>query len=245
MSCASFDTIADRYDYLWTTTPIGRLQREAVWRWTDPLFVPGDRILDLGCGTGADALHFEERGVSVHGIDASGEMVRVARMKGIEAEQLALEDLDQLSGTYDGAISNFGALNCVDGLERVAFNLARLIRFRGLLAVCLMGRFCLWETSYYMQRGDPRAACRRFAQQSAPSSLGVSVRYPSVRTIAAGFKGFRLLSWYGIGLFVPPSYVKGVSAASIERMARLDHHLAHIPALRMLCDHRLLIFERL
>jgi SAM-dependent methyltransferase len=245
MSSAAFDTIANQYDALWTGSAIGRAQREAVWRWIDPLFAPGDRILDLGCGTGADAVHFAKCGVSVHGIDASVEMVRVAQMKGIEAQHLALEDLYQLGGSYDGAISNFGALNCVDGLERVADHLRRLIRFHGLLVVCLIGRFCFWETCHYLRRTDLRVACRRFGRTNVSSSLGVCVRYPSVRTIAAAFKGFRLLSWYGIGLFVPPSYVKSVSAVSIERMAKLDHQLAHIPGLRMLCDHRLLVFERL
>lgn len=244
-SAAAFDMIAEQYDALWTTTPIGRLQREAVWRWVDPLFVAGDTILDLGCGTGADALHFEERGVSVHAVDASAAMVRVARIKGVQAEQLAFENLDQLGGKYDGAISNFGALNCVERLDRVAANLARLIRFRGLLAVCLMGPFCLWETCYFLRRGNLRTAWRRWGRTDDCSSLGVRVRYPSVRAVAAALKGFRLLSWYGIGLFVPPSYVKSIPAASIERMAAVDHHIAHWPGLRMLCDHRLLIFERL
>jgi ubiquinone/menaquinone biosynthesis C-methylase UbiE len=245
MSNAAFDKIAERYDTMWTTTAIGRVQRQAVWRWVDPLFVPGDRILDLGCGTGADALHFVESGISVHGIDGSGEMVRLARMKGVEAEQVAFENLDQLGGGYDGAFSNFGALNCLERLDGVAANLARLIRFRGLLAICLMGPFCLWETFHYLRRGNLRAARRRFARQNISPSLGVRVHYPSVHTITAAFKAFRLLSWYGIGLFVPPSYVEGLPARGVERMANIDHCLAHVPGLRMLCDHRLLIFERL
>lgn len=245
MSSAAFDTIADRYDTIWTVTTIGRLQREAVWNRVDPLFAPGDRILDLGCGTGADAVHFAERGISVHGIDGSGEMVRLARTKGVDAQHLALEDLSQLSGVYDGAISNFGSLNCVERLDGVAANLARLIRFRGLLAICLLGPFCLWETLHYLRRGNLRTSYRRFSRRNISSSLGVRVQYPSVRAITATFKAFRLLSWYGIGLFVPPSYVKSVSAAGVERMAKIDHHLAHIPGMRILCDHRLLIFERL
>jgi SAM-dependent methyltransferase len=245
MTSATFDTIAADYDTLWTTTPTGRLQREAIWHRVDFFFSPGERILDLGCGTGADAVHFKHRGVSVHGIDASAAMVHVAREKGIEAEQLALDDLDNLSGIYDGGISNFGALNCVERLDRVAAGMARLIRLGGFLAVCLMGPFCLWETCHFLRRGDLRSACRRWKAQSAPSSLGVQVRYPSIRNLQSAFKGFRLLSWYGIGLFVPPSYVKGLSANVIENFAAIDRRVAHLPALRMLCDHRLLIFQRI
>jgi ubiquinone/menaquinone biosynthesis C-methylase UbiE len=245
MTSAAFDKIATEYDILWTSTLTGRSQREAVWRRVDPFFFQGDRILDLGCGTGADAVHFKHLGVSVHGIDASEAMVRLAQAKGIEAEQLALEDLDQLSGKYDGAISNFGVLNCVERLDSVGASLARRIRVGGVLAICLMGPFCLWEACHFLRQGSLRSAGRRWTVASAPSSLGVQVRYPSVRKIKAALKGFKLLSWYGIGLFVPPSYVKNLSSSSIENLAEIDRHVAHWPALRILCDHRLLLFERL
>jgi len=39
------------------------------------------RILDLGCGTGNHAVRLAERGYYVHGIDRSGEMLRIARIK--------------------------------------------------------------------------------------------------------------------------------------------------------------------
>jgi ubiquinone/menaquinone biosynthesis C-methylase UbiE len=245
VTSAAFDAIAENYDAVWTTTPTGRVQREAVWRWVDPLFFAGDCILDVGCGTGADALHFEQRGVSVHGVDASAAMVRIARAKGVKAEQLTVDNLDRLTETYDGAISNFGVLNCVERLDRTGANLRRLIRFRGLLAICVMGPFCLWETCHFLRRGNLRTACRRWMGTAVPSSLGVCVEYPSIRKITAAFNGFRLLSWHGIGLFAPPSYVKDVSASSIEHLATVDRQVAHWPGLRMLCDHRLLIFERL
>ena len=73
---AAFDRVAPRYDELWTNTDVGRLQREAVWRHIDPLFRAGSRIVDLGCGTGADAVHLSGAGVHVSAFDASREMVR-------------------------------------------------------------------------------------------------------------------------------------------------------------------------
>ena len=81
----TFDEIAPRYDEVWTRSPIGRLQRDAVWRRLDDLFHPGEKLLDLGCGTGEDALHFMSRGMQVSGIDASPEMVRIARGRGVDA----------------------------------------------------------------------------------------------------------------------------------------------------------------
>jgi SAM-dependent methyltransferase len=246
MTAAPFDKIAEQYDVLWTSTPVGRLQREAVWRWVDPFFFAGDRIIDLGCGTGADALHFQNRGVSVYGIDASIEMVCCARAKGVEAQQLAIEDLDTLNDRYDGAISNFGVLNCIERLDKLGAILARRVRLGGILAICVMGPLCLWETCHFLKQGDHRSACRRWTVESSPSSIGARVRYPSIRSIKTALKGnFKLLSWYGIGLLVPPSYVKGLSEPVLEHLAAVDRHTAHWPLLRMLCDHRLLLFERL
>src|SRR3954466_8681332 len=117
MAARVFDALAPRYDELWTQSTIGRLQRQAVWRRLDDLFQPGDTLLDLGCGTGADALHFMNRRMRVRGIDASREMVRIARSRGVDAARFPIEELAEMRGSFDGIISDFGALNCVRHLD--------------------------------------------------------------------------------------------------------------------------------
>jgi ubiquinone/menaquinone biosynthesis C-methylase UbiE len=225
---AAFDRLASRYDELWTSSPNGRVQREAVWRRIDGLFRPGDRILDLGCGIGDDALHFMSRSVEVMGVDASAEMVRIARSRGVEAIS---SQLSALSRQLDGAISNFGMLNCVERLEPVAGNLARLIRPGGKLAICVIGRFCLRETVRYAARLEFSKAFRRLRPGGTMASFGVHVRYPSVPRIRRAFgRDFRLDRWYGIGLCSPND--------------AWERRLAHLPLLRALADHRLLIFHR-
>jgi SAM-dependent methyltransferase len=241
---APFDAVAEQYDALWTSTAVGRVQREAVWRIIDPLFRPGDFVLDLGCGTGIDALHLMARGVSVHGIDSSPEMVRIARARGVSASTLSLEALHTLPGRFDGAISNFGPLNCVERTDSVAPALARLIRPGGVAAVCVIGEFCLRETLRYLGRGAWRKAFRRL-RPPALSSIGVRVAYPSVRELARAFHPhFRLTCWRGIGVFVPPSYVP-LRDRTAARLDAIDRRIAGLPVVRAMADHRLLIFERL
>jgi ubiquinone/menaquinone biosynthesis C-methylase UbiE len=41
--------------------------------------LPGDRVLDVGCGPGADAETFADRGLSVTGLDLSGSFLAAAR----------------------------------------------------------------------------------------------------------------------------------------------------------------------
>jgi SAM-dependent methyltransferase len=225
-AAAAFDRIAARYDELWTETPTGRTQRAQVWSHIDPLFRPGDHILDIGCGTGADAAHLLARGINVHAIDTSPSMVAAcsihlaARLKvatALTAEVLAAEKIGALSGTFDGALSNFGVLNCIADLRPAVAGLAARIRPGGYAAICTMGRFCAWETFRFTARLEFRKAIRRWSGV-AHASLGVTVYYHTISQIRAAFApAFELQQWMGIGFF---------------------------PRLRAAADHRLLIFKR-
>ena len=148
-----------------------------------------------------------------------------------------------LSGCFDGVISNFGAMNCIRDLDAVREHLARLMRPGGYLAICVMGRFCLWETAWYALRGQPGKAFRRWRQGN--SSLGVPVFYPSIKQIRKSFTpDFKLVSWNGVGIAVPPSYVTGLSNRFLTKLAVFDHQVSHLSPVRELSDHRLLIFKK-
>jgi SAM-dependent methyltransferase len=174
-----FDLLAPSYGELWTDTRRGREQRAAVWREIDGLFRPGDRVLDLGCGTGDDALHLASVGVEVFGIDAAPKMVEIARSRGVNASLLAIEDLKSGAGlwpAFSGAISHFGALNCIADLRPVAAHLASLVQPAGPVALCLMGRFCVT---------DLRHAAKRWLGHT--QWRGIDVYYPTSFQIRAAF----------------------------------------------------------
>ena len=242
---AAFDPIAPFYDRMWTNTDIGRLQRSAVWSCTDRLFAAGDHILDLGCGTGEDSVHLLSRGVRVTAIDASPAMVEAARQRGVSATAMSMEQLECLEGQFDGALSNFGALNCVKEFRALRGSMARLIRPGGYLACCFMGRFCMWETAYYLLRGEFRESGRRWRGRSESRSVGISIFYPTVKFVSRAFApDFELADFSGIGIFVPPSFVPHLPAAVLARCGGIDRKLARWPGFRALSDHRLLIVRR-
>lgn len=245
MASGCFDILARDYDRTWTNSGPGRLQRYASWREIFPLFRPSEKVLDLGCGTGEDALILQARGVHVHAVDASKEMAGIARSRGVNAECKAIEEIGSFSGVYDGAISNFGALNCIGDLSILRAPLARLVRPGGHLALCLMSRFCLFETVHYLCRFQPAKAMRRWRGQTYSQSLALDVFYPAASTIQRALSPeFRLLKRTGIGLFVPPSYINAMSNSSLTVRSQFDHYFGYWPLLRSLADHQLFIFVR-
>ena len=55
--------------------------------------IHGDRILDIGCGTGEHALYFEKFGMKVTCIDFSNEMVKLCKERGLNAVIMDMEDV--------------------------------------------------------------------------------------------------------------------------------------------------------
>jgi hypothetical protein len=72
----------------------------------------------------------------------------------------------------------------------------------------------------------------------------IMVYYPTVADVRAAFApDFELQRWTGIGLCVPPSYVK-LPALLVGCLAACDRLLARLPLLRALADHRLFLLVR-
>jgi ubiquinone/menaquinone biosynthesis C-methylase UbiE len=258
---APFDAVAEAYDRVFTDSAIGQAQRASVWRELGRAFGSGSRILELGCGTGVDACFLAEQGVEVIACDSSAAMIRVAERRvrdrgvgNVELRVLAAENISDLpaQGLLDGAFSNFGALNCLENLSRLAENLARLLRPGATVLLCLMGPFCAWEVLWYLARGEGRKAFRRQRRAGVTARLApgafIPVRYPTVGFLARAFAPhFRLIRWKGVGLAVPPSYMESWAAGSpriLEWAVRMDLVLEHCPGIRSLSDHILLKFER-
>ena len=125
---AYWDDAAAKYDRNFTGTLIGQTRR----------LHPGQRVLELNCGTGIDAIHLADRGIQVLACDISPRMIQIARQDAVASGHATLLDFRvlpteavdrlELESPFDGAFSNFSGLNCVEDLSGVARNLARLLK---------------------------------------------------------------------------------------------------------------------
>jgi SAM-dependent methyltransferase len=93
---------------------------------------PGERILDVGCGEGTLTRKIVERGATVLGIDNSPEMIAAARANGVDAVQLAAEDM-QFFAEFDAAFSN-ATLHWVLQKEQAARAIFRALKPGGRFA---------------------------------------------------------------------------------------------------------------
>jgi demethylmenaquinone methyltransferase / 2-methoxy-6-polyprenyl-1,4-benzoquinol methylase len=130
-----FDRIAPVYD------PMNRLMTAGLdrrWRRETAAAVvqPGDRVLDVCCGTGDLALAASEAGGRVTGLDFSAPMLERARGKSseiewIEGDALALPFAD---GSFDAVTIGFGLRN-LPNVEGGLAELRRVLRPGGRLAI--------------------------------------------------------------------------------------------------------------
>lgn len=250
----AFDQLAPEYDDGFTRTVLGERLRRAVWRRLDTLFAPGDRVLELACGTGEDAVHLGRRGVKVLATDASPEMVRVAAGKvgraglDVEVRRLPVEDLDGLDEPpFDGALSNFGGLNCVADLSATGRALAARLRPGGIAVLCVMGPVVPWEWGWFLGHGQPGKAFRRLTPGGV-DWRGLRIRYPSIRALRRAFaSGFRMRRVAALGALLPPPYTESWAArhpGMVDRLDRWERRLETLPPFPWLADHYLMELER-
>jgi ubiquinone/menaquinone biosynthesis C-methylase UbiE len=210
----AFDSIAEAFDQKFGPWLSVAAQRRAVRCALDHAFPRASSLIEIGGGTGDDALWLVERGRRVLMTDASPAMVRVASAKFADcpwatAEVDAAEELAGRAILFDGAYSNFAALNCVTDLGGFARSLAKLLRPGAPALLVLFGTHCPGEIIVEALRGRPRNMFRRLARGDVRAALGgqtFTVRYHRQTELTEA-----LAPWFtfggrqGIGLFVPPS----------------------------------------
>lgn len=91
-----FDAVAAEYDAEFTQRRLGRWLRGMVWKRLGAAFQPGQHVLELGCGTGQDAVWLARRGVRVTATDASAAMLDITRRKADAAGVADLVNVAQL-----------------------------------------------------------------------------------------------------------------------------------------------------
>jgi SAM-dependent methyltransferase len=255
----AFDSVAADYDGPRGNNELIQRMRMTLWDTVHSEVPAGASLLDLGCGTGIDAIEFARRGFHVIASDWSPQMVERTQARVVAAglqshvtvAHLGVQQLEKLEGEFDAIYSNFGPLNCAPDLGAVSAECVRLLRPGGSLIFSVMGRICPWELGHYALRGRFKRAGVRAARGVTAVGMNhhmIWTHYYLPREFYRAFaEHFSLQSYRALSLFMPPPYLVDYYRRRrnwCERLGRLDDRLGAMPLLRDMGDHFLIVMRR-
>ncbi|MBO9579104.1 MAG: demethylmenaquinone methyltransferase [Microbacteriaceae bacterium] len=175
-----FDGVAKRYDVTNTILSGGNapLWRAATVRAIDPK--PGDRVLDVACGTGTSTAALAKRGAKVVGLDFSAGMIAeaVRRHPGLEfvaGDAMALPFGDD---EFDAVTISFGLRNVADPAAALA-EMYRVLKPGGRIVITEFSTppVAIVRAGYtgYLRHVLPMIAKRTSSNPEAYTYLGESI----------------------------------------------------------------------
>ena len=256
----AFDTASLTYDESESRNEILKWMRRIVHEIYLNNFKEGDELLELNAGTGIDAMFLSGHGIKVHATDISENMINAIKEKikqynlenSVDAELCSFENIGQIKESgFDGAMSNFGGLNCINNFEKLSDDLSHKIKSRGKFIAAVMNKFCPWEIFYYLLKLNFKEAFRRFKKGGIYAGLGdekIWTYYFSPREFAKYFRNhFTIKKIYSLGLYTPSPYLFGIYNRFpffVKLFMKIDNLIKGIFPFNRFGDHFIIILER-
>jgi ubiquinone/menaquinone biosynthesis C-methylase UbiE len=223
-------------------------------------FVAGSNLLELNCGTAEDSLFLAQKGMNMYATDLSPAMINIARNKikkldlenKVEAHALSFDEIDKAGkDNFDGAVSNFGGLNCTRNYQNLEKALSEKIKPGGKFIAVVMNKFCPWEIFYYVTRLDFKNAFRRFKKNGIDADLNgekVKTFYYFPKEFGKHFiKNFKIEKIYTLGYFTPSPYLIGIYRRFkplVKLCMKLDETIKGLYPFSRIGDHFIIIMKR-
>jgi SAM-dependent methyltransferase len=184
-SLFDFEPMAREYDR-WYKTPTGqnhdRAQKEDVRSLLQPAHA-GERLLDVGCGTGHWSSFFAEMGYQVTGIDISPNMVQAARAAAQECS-FRVADACQLpfpDASFD-VLASMATLEFIPAPADAIREMVRCAKPGGMLLIGTLNRLAALNRRRLSGGEQPYASARLFSPSELRRCLA---RWGRVRTLAS------------------------------------------------------------
>jgi len=220
-------------------------------------------VLEIGCGTGLETIPLAKAGVNVLAVDLSARMLaelvrkahaasvddRVVTRKGSIGQMSRIVN-DLAPGSFDGAFSHFGALNCEPNIDGLPATLHRLVKPNGRISLGFLNRTSLAEIVRFAASLRPGRSLARLGAilPVGQSQFGVPV-FPhgpaQVRRLFSPF--FAAEKAIGVSVLLPPSHLGRRLLRYPELLSLLeaaDGSVARRPLFRFLGDYFLMQMVR-
>lgn len=221
-------------------------------------FRQGKIVIDIGCGTGTEAIALAKKGVSVVGIDPAKGMIEQARkkakqanLKNVQFHVLHARDLyklPELCGIhkFQGAYSSLGSLNHEQYLGPINEAFKELLEPKSPVVISVMSRYCACEMAYFLFKAPGLLFRRKGPFTTVPiGGEECWIRMYSKKDMKRSFKQFKLQKIKALGLFVPPMHLgKHLEGDMLQDFADMDRKWCGVWPLRRLGDYTLYKFEK-
>ena len=217
----AFDSASEEYDYTISRNYINTWIRERSIRELLRLTTPNDILLEIGCGTGTEAIEISKRVAGIIATDISQKMLETLNLK-VKAKRLdhkisslrvAASSIEKVrprlsDGMVRIAYSFNGALNCEQDIQKVPKQLTEILAPGGYFVCSIRNPICLSEAlSHSVVLQFARMAPRK--KQPVMVSVGgmdIPSYYYSPGTFLKFFEPyFKVKKIVGLPAFIPPA----------------------------------------
>jgi len=139
-----FDKFANKYD-AWFDTPEGKKVKELELNLLFDQLTPkkGEKLLEVGIGTGLFALEFKKAGVDVSGVEPSDEMRKIAEARGFTVKKGYGESIPFESNSFDSVLA-MTSLEFSKAPKKFVAEMKRVAKPNGKVVIAVLNLFSLY-----------------------------------------------------------------------------------------------------
>jgi SAM-dependent methyltransferase len=258
----AFDSASEEYDFTISHNFINRWIRkrsiEEVLRYSKA----DDVLLEIGCGTGAEAIEISKKVDRIVATDISDKMIEILRKKvrtrgldhKITPAKVGASQVSEIGELIGGekvnlAYSLNGALNCEPRIAGFPRELSSVLRRSGYFICSIRNTICLSEAISHaavLQFGK-MAPRKKQPQMVSVGGMDIPSTYYSPSTFARFFsESFDLRKVVGLPAILPPAYLSGhyLKVRRLVSLERIESILSdHFPFNRY-GDQTLFVFQK-
>ncbi len=219
----AFDSASEEYDYTISHNYINSWIRKRSIKELHRIVIASDVLLEIGCGTGSEAIQMSKQVKGIVATDISEKMLDLLERK-IKAKRLDRKILatraraSEISGVKEllpegrvrVAYSFNGALNCEADLDKVPDELSKVVQEDGYFLCSIRNTLCLPEALSHslVLQFDKTASRKDQPTMVSVGGMDIPSCYYSPSRFANIFRPhFQVRKMIGLPAFLPPAYL--------------------------------------